>query len=257
MRGQTPTQKSREGSLTDNRRISGLVLVALHLVPGIGFAVFFFVLSRVFISLGFTAYLALIVAIPVFLVPVEMGVMMWWSRRRLGSRSLRDVIIYRDTGHTADYVLFPIVLLLWLAIASFAVSPISRFLGSVASSWFPEWTSQAALMEGLRGCSPGQRAFTIILAALFSGIAAPVVEELYFRGFLLPRMERSGWAAPVWNSLLFALYHFYFPENVLVIFLSFLPISYVVWRWRNVRVSILTHSIINVWGVIQLFGVLT
>jgi len=108
----------------------------------------------------------------------------------------------------------------------------------------------------LRGCSSGQRTLTLIVALLFSGVAAPVVEELYFRGFLLPRMEHMGWAAPLWNSLLFALYHFYFPENVLVIFVGFLPISYVVWKTRNVRIGIIVHGIINMWGVTQLFGAL-
>ena len=55
--------------------ISGPVLIALHLVPGLLFAGFFFVLSRVFIQWGLTGYLALLITIPFCLVPIEIGVM--------------------------------------------------------------------------------------------------------------------------------------------------------------------------------------
>ena len=37
-----------------------------------------------------------------------------------------------------------------------------------------------------------------------SGIAVPVVEELYFRGFLLPRLSRLGIWAPILEMALFA-----------------------------------------------------
>jgi AcrR family transcriptional regulator len=41
-----------------------------------------------------------------------------------------------------------------------------------------------------------------------------VVEELYFRGYLLPRISRFGGWAPVINCCLFALYHFWQPFNL-------------------------------------------
>jgi hypothetical protein len=102
-------------------------------------------------------------------------------------------------------------------------------------------------------CPPAQRSITLLLAVLLSGFVAPVVEELYFRGFLLPRMEHWGWAAPVVNSFLFAVYHFYFPENVPGIFVAFLPISYVVWVKKNWRIGVIVHSMFNLWGVFTLF----
>ena len=46
---------------------------------------------------------------------------------------------------------------------------------------------------------------------LLIGIIGPTVEELYFRGPLLPRIDRLGAWAPVLNSGLFALYHFWSP----------------------------------------------
>lgn len=240
-----------------NQRIPGLALVALHLIPGIALAVFFVVVSKAFIHLGYTAYLALILAIPGCLVPVELGVMLWWSRKFCASRSLADVIKYRKRVTAVEYVVLPLLLFLCLGALSFGIAPVSRQLGGSVSSWVPQRATQDALVEGLRGCPSGQRTLTLVFAILCSGFAAPIVEELYFRGFLLPRMEHLKWAAPAWSALLFALYHFYMPWNVLVIFVGFLPICYVVWKTKDVRIGILTHVIINVWGVVQLFAALT
>ena len=240
-----------------DNRLSAPTLLILHLAPGIGFALFFFAFSRILIQFGITAYLALIIAIPACLVPMEVAVMLWWGRRFAGSRSLKEVIRYRRKGTMVEYVVFPVLLFLCLGLSSFAVGLVSQHIGTISPSWLPKWATQETLMDGLRHCPADQRNVALLLAILFSGVVAPVVEELYFRGFLLPRMEYLGWAAPVLSSLLFAAYHFYFPENVLLIFVGFLPISYVVWKSRNVTISIITHMIINLWGVAQLFLVLT
>ena len=240
-----------------DKRLSAPMLLTLHLAPGIAIAAVFFVLARILIRSGFTAYLALIVAIPLCLVPVEIGVMLWWARHSTRTRSLREVINYHQKGAMIENVGFPALLILWLGISSLAIAPVSRYIGPALSSWFPSWASQEALINGLSHCPVGQRHAALLLAIIFSGFVAPVVEELYFRGFLLSRMEHLKWAAPVMNSLLFALYHFYFPEKVLLIFVAFLPISYVVWKKRNVAISMITHAVINLLGVAQLFLVLT
>ena len=38
-----------------------------------------------------------------------------------------------------------------------------------------------------------------------------MVEELYFRGYLLPRISRLGAWAPLVNTVLFSLYHLFTP----------------------------------------------
>jgi len=234
-------------------KISGPLLIALHLLPGLLFAGFFFVLSRVFIQWGLTGYLALLISVPVCLVPIELGVMLLWSVRFTGMRTLLGAIRYRQKGTLVEYVVLPSLLFLCYGIISLAIYPLSQYLEVHLSAWLPVWTSQEALINGLTNCPPTQRFITLLLAVLLSGFVAPIVEELYFRGFLLPRMEHWEWAAPVVNSLLFAVYHFYFPGNVLGIFVVFLPISYVVMIEKNWRISAIVHSMINLWGVFSLF----
>jgi hypothetical protein len=233
-------------------KISLPLLIALHLVPGFIFAGFFFVLSRIFIQQGFTGYLALLIAIPACLAPMELGVMLYWSARTTGRRSLSGAIVYRSPGTALDYTVLPLLLFLCGGVLLIAVNPISQYLDAHLTVWLPAWTSQAALITDLANSSPTQQTIALGLGVLLSGFLAPLVEELYFRGFLLPRMEHLGWVAPLLNAFLFAIYHFYFPGNVPGIFLVFLPIAYVVMLKKNWRIGAVTHSFINLWGVFSL-----
>jgi uncharacterized protein len=238
-------------------KISGPLLIALHLVPGVILAGFFFVLSRMFFQWGSTGYLALLVTIPVCLVPVEIGVMLLWGMRVTGKWSLLATIGYRQRGTLFDTVVLPLLLFLFWGVLSIGVAPISVYLEAQLSVWLPAWATQASLINGLGSSSPAQRSIALSLAVLLSGIVAPVVEEMYFRGFLLPKMERWGWAAPVINVLLFAVYHFYFPGNVLGIFVAFLPVATVVMVKKNWRIGAVFHILVNLWGVYRLAALTT
>jgi membrane protease YdiL (CAAX protease family) len=156
-----------------------------------------------------------------------------------------------------DYIVLPILLFICWGVLSILVAPISQYVEANLSGWLPAWVSQESLVGGLANSSSTQRSITLGLAVLLSGFVAPAVEELYFRGFLLPKMERWGWAAPVVNSFLFAVYHFYFPGNVPGIFLAFIPLSYVVILKKNWRIGLVVHSLFNLWGVFSLFAFFT
>lgn len=238
-------------------KISGLQLILLHLLPGLIFAGFFFLLSSVFVKCGLTGYLALLVSILVCLVPVELGVMLFWSARFCGSRSLSQAILYRRQGTALEYIALPLFLFICWGVLSIAINPISQYLATHLTFWLPSWTTQEALITGLAISSPAQRSITLGLGVILSGFVAPVVEELYFRGFLLPRMKHWGWVAPLLNSLLFALYHFYFPGNVPGIFVAFVPISYTVMLKQNWRIGAVVHSLFNLWGVFSLANLIT
>jgi membrane protease YdiL (CAAX protease family) len=238
-------------------RTSGLLLITLHLVPGLIFAGFFFVLSHVFVQHGYTGYLALLISIPVCLAPIELGVMLFWSLRFTGRRSLMDAVVYRRRGTAAEYIMLPLLLFLCWGILSIPMSPISQYVETHLAIFLPSWATQGALITGLANSSPAQRSIALGVGVVLSGFVAPVVEELYFRGFLLPRMEHWGWAAPVVNSLLFAIYHFYFPGNVPGVFVAFLPISFVVMLKKNWRIGAVVHSLFNLLGVFSLARLIT
>ena len=238
-------------------KLSGSLLIVLHLLPGLIFGGFFLLLSSVFINHGLTGYLALLVSIPVCLAPIELGIMLFWSARFTGSRSLTQAIAYRRKGTAVEYIGLPLFLFICWGVLSIAINPISQYLAAHLTFWLPVWATQEALIADLVSSSPAQRSIALGLGVLLSGFVAPVVEELYFRGFLLPRMEHWGWGAPVLNSLLFALQHFYFPENVPGIFIAFIPISYIAMVKKNWRIGFVAHSLSNLWGVFSVSQLIT
>ena len=73
-------------------------------------------------------------------------------------------------------------------------------------------------------------------------MVGPIVEELYFRGYLLPRMK--GKFGPLVHSFLFAAYHIFTPWMIITRTIGLLPLIYVVKR-KNIYVGIIVHILLN------------
>ena len=86
---------------------------------------------------------------------------------------------------------------------------------------------------------------TIVMSFLFNGLLGPFTEEIYFRGFLLPRMNKLGKAAPFVNVALFSLYHFFTPWENISRILALTPIAYIVWYKKDIRIAIWFHCTLN------------
>jgi membrane protease YdiL (CAAX protease family) len=127
-------------------------------------------------------------------------------------------------------------------------------------SWWPEqYNFQNALQDPSQIAGYSGARVVAFAYALSLGLLAPFVEELYFRGYLLPRME--GYAdkwAPLLNTVLFSLYHFFSPWENPIRIVALLPLIYVAWRKRDIRFTILPHVLSNlVGGIIVIVAVLT
>ena len=89
-----------------------------------------------------------------------------------------------------------------------------------------------------------------------TGIALPWVEELYFRGFLMPRLGRfKGWA-PVMSALLFTVYHVWQLFEFAALFLSGLVFAFATWWKRDVRLGVTLHIAANMVARIMIFFLL-
>lgn len=98
------------------------------------------------------------------------------------------------------------------------------------------------------GHPPVVRIATRVGSLFIVGLIVPVAEELYFRGYLLPRVEWMGtWAVP-WTAVLFTLQHFHSPWQSATRILLLLPMIFIVQRTRSVSVGIAVHVIANTIG---------
>lgn len=95
------------------------------------------------------------------------------------------------------------------------------------------------------GPSGGQ----IVLGALAAVVAAPIAEEVFFRGFLFGALRRRFpfWAAAVISGVVFGAFHVIPLLIPLMIFVG-IGLAYVYERRRSLLASIAAHSAFNMVG---------
>jgi membrane protease YdiL (CAAX protease family) len=214
----------------------------LHLAPGVPCTLAFLPAAWLVNRAGGSTYLALLLCIPLLLV-CEVGVLIV-ERKRI-NWSWRSIIApRRSRGVLILDILLSVAAIYAIAEVAGALAIPSRtaILGAMVA-WLPPW----AIFGGIpAGISP----YTLWLGLFLSGLAASIVEELYYRAFLLPRIPVSGRWAPAVNAALHSICHFYTPWNYLVFFLAFLPLAYYVRLRGNILPTIITHILFNSVGVI-------
>lgn len=233
--------------------------VFLHLFPGIVLTAAL-VLSAPFLeSRGIPLVLALFAGIGLVIVPLELGYLLLHAKRTTGTFSLRETVGYRERIPRRRFVLLTSGLttwfLLWLALSTVFVD---AWLAQALFSWMPEsLLAFSRVGEGGDPVSTGLLVTFVVIAYVLNGVVGPVVEELYFRGHLLPRIERFGRAAPVMNTVLFLLYHLWTPWQVPMRIIGLLPTVWMTWRTRCLRLSIAVHVTINLLFLTGLVASLT
>ncbi len=218
--------------------------LALHLGPGVLIGLCYFVLSPILRSWGYPSIAALMCTVALVLVPVELGYLLYEGRKRNGRYSLDGVVVYRVGIPLWQYFVWVPILFIVVGIVFTLMKPVDAFLHESVFAWVP------LLESGLTaGYSQGALILTYALVAVFGVVIGPVVEEFYFRGFLLPRMGYAGKWAPALHSLLFAVYHFWTPWQLVARTLGMLPLVYAAQR-RNLYVVIIVHVLVNTLDVV-------
>ena len=228
--------------------------IVLHLAPGAVFTAFVVLVAPVFTSWGLDASLALFGGIGVVLVPLELGYLAFYARQTTGSWSPLRAVDYRARVPARRLMFLAFALAFWfLACLLVSMALVDQWLARGLFSWLPAPLLQFAGVEvGGEPLSGGMLVAFASVAIAFNCIAGPITEELYFRGHLLPRIARYGRWAPIINTALFAMYHFFSPWRYPAIFIGFLPIGWMAWRERSVLVSIAAHVLINTVTVLLL-----
>lgn len=216
----------------------------LHLGPGVLIGVCYFALAPLFSRWGLPSIAALMATVALVLVPVELGYLLREGRKRNGRYSLRGVVLYRAPIPTWQYFIWVPALFVIVGVVFTLAKPLDTMLQQTLFAWMP------VLESGLSAeYSRTALIWTYASVAVFGVVVGPIVEEFYFRGFLLPRMEYAGRWAPALHSLLFAVYHFWTPWQFITRTLGMLPMVYVV-RRRNLYVAIIVHVLVNTLDVI-------
>lgn len=219
--------------------------IGLHLLPGVLILVFYAITVPLVRRLGFPSMFALNLAGLLILIPFELGYLFFQGKKKNSRLSLKGIVLYRERMSVWQYVVLCLILGAWLGFCMLIIAPlIDDFLIETLFFWLPDWFF-FGFSENMTQYSQSVLLATWFLALVLNGIAAPITEELYFRGYLLPRISRlKGWA-PFINVLLFSLYHFHTPWQNLPRILGLLPLVYAVWWKKNIYLSIIIHCVGN------------
>ena len=216
--------------------------VFLHLMPGA--ALFAFVVVAA--ALGMPAVLALLVGIALVIVPLELGYLLYQGRRKTGRWSLSEAVGYRVPMPARRIALWAVPLVAWFTVMLIlSVGVLDERIADGLFSWYPESVREFASLEGDGAYATWILVVFFTAAFAINGVIGPVVEELYFRGHLLPRIDRFGRGAPVLNAVLFSLYHLWTPWQSIGRIIALLPWIYAVWRKRSLALSMAVHISVN------------
>jgi uncharacterized protein len=215
--------------------------VTLHLLPGILIAAIFYGTAPLIMRAGFPAIGAGMLAAAVGILGLELGWLLFQARRQTGRFALSAVLPYRPGRFTWRKALLAFGLWFFGLAVSFGLAGLKPAVLETVFPWMPGWAVNPLPRDVAATSTATVLLVTGIGLLLINVILGPLTEELYFRGYLLPRLARFGAWAPLINITLFSLYHFWTPWDVLTRIVMLLPMGYAVWRTRDIRIGIAVH----------------
>ena len=205
----------------------------------------------------FPSIMAWLIAVSFINIPFELGYLLYQGKKLNGYLSLKGVIFYNQRFKGGKILLWTILTFIAVIVLFILSEPVTNFLQTTAFSWIPDWF---ILDFGLDNGEFSKSSLLIVNIAslLVFVVGIPIVEEFYFRGYLLSRLSFSGVWAILLNSFLFALYHFTTPWFLVSRFLFTLPLAYITYRKKNLIPAILVHAFANsvdvIMGFLFIFG---
>ncbi|HWA35434.1 MAG TPA: CPBP family intramembrane glutamic endopeptidase [Cyclobacteriaceae bacterium] len=225
--------------------------IILHLYPGVLTLSIYLLLTPWINSIGYPSMMSLLISAVIGLIIPESLLLLHRSYRRNGRLVFKGIFIISERINPARLAILVLTGFAIIAIAGTAIYFLEQPIKISLFSWLPEWYffdgnfnrfSQKALLV------------TAIARVVVDGLLLPVVEELYFRGYLLPRMPETSFSQPLLASVLFTIYHFWQPWNYVSLFAASLVLVFSVWKFKNLYLSIAIHVLANLVGSLLFLG---
>ena len=241
--------------------------IVLHLFPGILAVLFYIPLAQYFWQNNIPIVLALYVVLIVIVIPLELGIILYSSKNKTetmqnfdNQMKLPSIIKNTKKNSTKITILLSFVSLFWavliMGVADKALG-VSDWILQNWFQWLPEYFDFSGVYIHPEQYSTGILVLVIILSLIFGAIIGPFIEEIYFRGFLMPRLVENKWFSPILSAVLFALYHFWTPWMIPMRILAIFPMIFLVWWKKDIKIGIYSHIALNLVGdvilVIPLF----
>ena len=238
---------------TSIKKHNALQTILLHLIPGL------FNLLAIIIITPFTSRLGyaengrllageLMVIVSIFVI--QIGLLLFIAKRTTKTCNILKLIPFQEKSRFIEYLLFTVIMVVWALTVSAVLTPFEHGLRDGLFAFVPD--NFAGRNVNYFVTSKNLLIFAASFAIFTNGIIAPVTEELYFRGYLLPRINASPITAVIINAALFSLYHFFSPWYFFSRLVMMIPLYYWVMKRKNIRFSIISHVIANIFTSVSI-----
>ena len=184
-----------------------------HFYMGVIVTLVYVLVAPKLIGMGYPGFGALLFVELFVLTPLVLAHLFAMARKSGPPSSLRNVVGYRQRIGWRRFTAWYVIGLLAIFASYVPLYPVGLAVRDSFFAWLPEWYFN----PGYGVTDVDLLAKLFLVGILVDGLIAPVMEELFFRGYLLPRMEYlKGWA-PVINGAFFGLYHFWQPHNLIAL----------------------------------------
>ena len=194
------------------------------------------------------------------LFPIELLVVLNASKKEFDRYSLKSAFLRHQKLPWWQIALFGILTWGFAGLMTVTImplenqlfAPLSQRLSELVPAYF-DWTNIAYLER----YSASSLILTAVVLFVFNGFLGPIIEELFFRGYLTAKINRYGKFAPLIVTILFSIYHFWLPFNNLFRIMAFFPAFYLTWKKKNIYIAIVCHILSNLFSSIGLILLIT
>ena len=189
----------------------------------------------------------------IIFVPMELVMIISASKKEYGTCSLKSALEGQEKLALWKIVLIAFVFLGVAGLLSAFVAPLeNQFLSKIRATVLNnlpigfDWTNY----EYIKSFSKPTLIFTCVYYCIFNVLIGPIIEELFFRGYLTSHYKKQGVLTPILIAVLFSLYHFWLPFHNIFRILAFAPVAYVAYKKKNIYISIWFHCMCNLFSVV-------
>lgn len=188
------------------------------------------------------------------LVPIELGIILLASKKEYGKCSLKSAFAGQEKMAIWKSILISFSFFGVAGLLSAFIAPLeNQFFSEVRSNLLNnlpigfDWTN----FEYIKSFPKSIFIVTCIYYGIFNVFIGPLVEELFFRGYLTSHYNKQSSFTPIFIAILFSLYHFWLPFNNLFRILAFAPVAYAAYKKKNLYISICFHCFCNMFSVVR------
>ena len=223
--------------------------ILLHLAPGVLIAGVGGVAAYLLRSAGVPAYFILEVSVIVIMAPVMFGIISR-GKKTEGKESFRSLLMRPARRLKVwEYLVYPVIIAGFAgAVFTLVGDPVNTYFRDLLFPNLPAWADLTHVFTSPEAYHESWPVICWASGAILISIVGPTIEEIYFRGFLLPRIPGSPVAVVAGGVVLFALYHVFSVWMAPVRIIAIIPLVYLVWRTRSITIGIIGHCLLNMVG---------